>query len=106
MAHYKRKRCRYQAHWKYPAQAFIRKRLGLRPVNPNHHDYSSEEWRRLWPDGTGHPCNHSPRWADILWHSRPRRHKDRAECRRVVSGNVDPDEALWQLEKKPHIYYW
>lgn len=49
---------------------------------------------------------HYPRWHDILYHSRPRRRGDARQAANVVADRCDPDEALWPLERKPHLYYW
>jgi hypothetical protein len=48
----------------------------------------------------------SPSHWDILHHSRPRRRRDRENCRKVESG-CDADTLVWDLgNRKPHIYYW
>ena len=47
-----------------------------------------------------------PSWWDILFHRRPTRRAEAAVAGAVMRGEVDPDAALWPLEKKPHKYYW
>lgn len=47
----------------------------------------------------------TPSWWNIVFHTRPRRHKTRMMEHEVVKG-CDPDGLLWPVEKKPHSYYW
>jgi hypothetical protein len=123
MAHYKRKRCRYQGKSRRDSTSFLRVRLGLKPVILPTWDqiragaaYGSPEYqaawqayyqRKDWPDWySWYGGNQEPRWWTILEHTRPRRARDRAMERKVLNGRVDADEAIWPLSKKPHIYYW
>jgi hypothetical protein len=52
-----------------------------------------------FPDGT-------PAAWNILFHSRPRRRRDRARLSELRRGG-DPDSLVWELgNRRPHIYYW
>jgi hypothetical protein len=44
------------------------------------------------------------RW-NIIHHSRPRRHENRRICLALERG-LDPNLAVWPLEKRPHHYFW
>lgn len=46
-----------------------------------------------------------PRWHDILYHSRPRRRRDKKVADDIVTDRLDADEAAWPTAKKPHKYY-
>jgi hypothetical protein len=48
----------------------------------------------------------SPSYWDTLYHSRPRRRRDKANCTRIMHG-THPDSIAWDLgNRKPHEYYW
>lgn len=66
------------------------------------------EWkhRTLWPDSKPSPMGSWPRWHDVMHHTRPRRRRDRATASAVFHGKIDPENATWELSKKPHIFYW
>lgn len=113
MAHYKRGKCRYHGKGRTYSETFYRKRHGLRPVVVPEGPKSHAEWRiwwgqnskRFWPDEFNMLANWPRAW-DILHHTRPRRARDKRTTRGIRDGRIDPDEAIWSLEKKPHIYYW
>jgi hypothetical protein len=46
-----------------------------------------------------------PRWWDILFHNRPRRRRDSANVIAIMKG-ADPDDMAFELNHKPHSYYW
>lgn len=54
----------------------------------------------------GYWLSHWPRHHDITYHTRPRRRAEAAVAAAIVRKGVDPDAAIWPLEKKPHKYYW
>ncbi len=47
-----------------------------------------------------------PRWWDVVHHRRPPRRRATAVKRAVFLGKIDPDAAIWPVNKKPHTYYW
>lgn len=49
---------------------------------------------------------HWPASHDRVFHNKPHRARAKAVEKAVTSGEVDPDEALWPLVRKPHNYYW
>lgn len=61
-------------------------------TGPTHHGVT-----RMWQN---------PRWHDIVFHSRPRRRRDREVTNAVQRGYLDADAATWAVEKRPQIYYW
>lgn len=107
MAHYKRGKCRYKGYGRRDTQTFWRARRGLKPVKIPDQLWRIDwnEWKKLWPDEFSWTSS-SPRWHDILYHNRPRRHRERIKCSQIVNGSLDADEVIWPLEKKPHHYYW
>lgn len=48
----------------------------------------------------------TPSWYIRDFMNRPKRHRDNMTLRSVIKGCTDPDEAIWELNRKPHIYYW
>ena len=122
MANYKRKRPRTSGG-RRTSETCYRKRLGLKPIVPPRWrdvrggaDYGSAEYyerilafyadrRKFWPDQFNRMSNW-PKWHDVINHNRPRRREDAAMSHAVARGKVDPDEALWPLSRRPHIYYW
>lgn len=57
---------------------------------------SNEDWR--WWQNT--PSSHH-----IIFHTRPRRRKERYFEQLVLKGG-DADDMAWPLDRKPHHYYW
>lgn len=123
MAHYKRGKCRRNCPKAIRGSSTSwRARFGLKPIRlpdwPDRPDIHSAEWNALWhPRGTagnrgkkisGHysMMNSYPAWWDRLFHTRPRRAKERALLRCILAGKADPDNAAWPPQKKPHVYYW
>lgn len=50
--------------------------------------------------------NGIPSYWNILFHSRPRRRRDKDTCHRVLQG-ADADDLVWDLgNHKPHEYFW
>lgn len=48
-----------------------------------------------------------PKWHDVLFHTRPKRHRERLLAHLVLRDLVDPEEALWEISwVRPHKYYW
>jgi hypothetical protein len=110
MANYKRKRCRYKGGNNMSSMSFYRKRHGLKPYTRKAiralydergcYGYTGD----IWPDEFNPMANHPRSW-DIVYHSRPRRHRDKMTARAILKG-ADADATLWQLEHKPYVYYW
>ena len=49
----------------------------------------------------------APSYWNIIFHSRPKRRKNKANCHKVTVGSADPDELIWELgNRKPHNYYF
>ena len=80
MAHYKRKRPRTS-----PTHGFHNRR------DPLHFQYWGHNW---------------PRWWDVVFHTRPRRRRDKELTRAVKAGLIDADNTVWSVDKKPQVYYW
>jgi len=104
MAHYKRGKARTSCPRAIRGSTNSwRAKAGLKPVR-------IEEARELPFEERWHPyldmINSYPAWWDRTFHTRPRRAKERAITRNILVGKLDPDNAAWPLEKKPHIYYW
>lgn len=126
MAHYKRGKCRRDCPKAIRgSETSWRARFGLKPVRilPEHiPDWplrkTDAEWDAMWHPRGRHGnrgrkisgpfsmMNGYPAWWDRTFHTRPRRSKEKAIARRILCGDLDPDDAAWPLEKKPHIYYW
>ena len=54
----------------------------------------------------GYWLHHWPKWWDVIYHTRPRRHATR-ECESaILRGIADADEVAWPLQKRPKWYYW
>jgi hypothetical protein len=48
----------------------------------------------------------APSWWNIIFHSRPKRRRDKNNCVKVMHGH-DQDGLIWDLgNRKPHNYYW
>jgi len=103
MAHFKRGRCR-RAPTKRGSDAYLRKRLGLKPYNPKFADYGSRNWWRLWPRWLHGRDRRAPAWFDRTFHNRPHRMRTRAVEKKVLRG-ADPDELLWPMPLRPYIYW-
>jgi len=44
---------------------------------------------------------------DIVFHRRPARRRAKETTKKVLRGEVDPDNATWDVHRtKPHVYYW
>lgn len=54
-----------------------------------------------------HPCwmYWYPAWHDILFHRRPHRRATKEVEGKLLRG-ADPDDLVWPVSKKPHVYYW
>ena len=51
------------------------------------------------------PCGTPAHW-NILFHSRPRRRRNKRNCSRILKG-YDENKLIWDLgNAKPHHYYW
>lgn len=50
--------------------------------------------------------NKNPGWWDNFYNNKPKRCQANNLCKKIVSGAVDPDAAIFPLEKKPKFYYW
>ena len=59
--------------------------------------------RPPFPGGTRR--GESPGHWNILFHNRPRRRRDRENCRKAMHG--EDERIVWDLgNRKPHHYYW
>ena len=48
----------------------------------------------------------APSHWNIIFHTRPKRRRDKNNCVRVIHG-YDPNGLIWDLgNRKPHTYYW
>jgi hypothetical protein len=50
--------------------------------------------------------NRNPGWWTNLVETRPKRMRDKLLARKIIKGELDPDEALFELDYRPHIYWW
>jgi hypothetical protein len=56
----------------------------------------SAHWLHCWPA-----------WWDRLFHSRPARRRAKALTYKVLRGEIDADNAAWDVHRtRPHKYYW
>ncbi len=57
---------------------------------------------------TGTSCLHTwPSWWDVVFYRRPARRAAKIITGKVIRGEVDADEAVWNIHRtKPHKYYW
>jgi len=54
----------------------------------------------------GSRAGEAPSHWNILFHSKPRRRKDKTGCHKILNG-ADPEGVVWELgNRKPHVYYW
>ena len=57
-----------------------------------------------WPPYGRH--GEAPSHWNILFNNRPKRRRNKASCKKVLSGK-DADNMSWDLgNRKPHSYYW
>lgn len=53
-------------------------------------------WLHTWPS-----------WWDHLYLRRPARRRGKEITHKVLRGEVDPDNAVWDVHRtRPHNYYW
>lgn len=124
MANFKRRSPRAGASKRY-SQTGWRARNNMKPIkipefehegkltftyrirrSPEYQAYREWRSRVCWPASGPDPMRNRPRWHDVLHHTRPRRRRDRAMISAVFHGKIDPENAAWELSKKPHIWYW
>jgi hypothetical protein len=83
---------------------FKRRRPRLRTSGKRYDKWKARElearfgpdfWLGSWPAS----------W-DILHHRRPRRRIEAATAAAIVRGDLDPETAVWPLNKRPHVYWW
>lgn len=48
----------------------------------------------------------TPATWNIMYHSRPRRKRDKIRIKQIMNGYLSADNAIFALSKKPHVYYW
>lgn len=54
----------------------------------------------------GSRSGEAPSHWNIIFHSRPKRRRDKYNCIKIMHG-CDPDGIVWDLgNRKPHTYYW
>lgn len=102
MAHYKRGKCRYHYGAGRMSDKTRRKHYGMK-VKPGRWIIYDDDWE--------HPYwynlySKSPRWHRIIFHHRKHRSATREIERKVLTGKIDADGAVWPDKKKPVIYYW
>lgn len=85
MAHFRRNKPRNVRSRGYSAKA-LEYRIGP--------DWDGFNWLRSWP-----------RDHDLTCHTRPRRRKTRA-LEILALRHTDPEELIWPLARKPHVYFW
>ena len=56
--------------------------------------------------GKTHFLKHWPKHHDVVYHRRPARRAQAAEIGKIRRAEIDPEEALFDPPKKPHVYYW
>ncbi len=120
MANFKRRRPRTVASKRYSETGW-RARNNMKPIRipefPGPITYATlhsaeymawRAWknRTCWPDDGPNPMRNWPRWHDVIHHNRPRRRRDRGMISAIFHGKIDPENATWELSKKPHIFYW
>lgn len=127
MANYKRGKCRYHCPKAIRgSQTSFRAKYGFKPIRIADGDipdwdsrHTSATWDAMWhPRGRAGNRGHKiggqfsmmsryPAWWDRMFHTRPRRAKERTLLRKVKSGYLDADETVWPVANhKPHAYYW
>lgn len=56
--------------------------------------------------GGGSRTGEAPSHWNIIFHTRPKRRRDKSNCHKILSG-CEPDGLIWDLgNRKPHVYYW
>ena len=111
MAHYKRGKCRRNCPRAIRGSSTSwRARHGFKPVRIDLDKYwpGTTEWYELWHQpGKSHlgMMGSYPAWWDRTFHTRPWRAKSRQLEKAILRG-ADPDNAVWPIWGKPHIYYW
>ncbi len=114
MAHYKRRKARIRARTCLGSETSKRARYGMKPVRIRNVwmtiDPFSQEWKELWASRTRRYyqwLGTSPRWHDILFHTRPKRREIRRLERAVMMDWVDNEDLAWPLgSRRPMKYYW
>lgn len=126
MAHYKRGKCRY--HCPNAIRGSLtswRAKHGMHPARIDWSDIpdwrnrkSSAEWDAMWHPRGQHGNRGKkisgpystmasyPAWWDRLFHTRPRRAREKLMTKAILAGKLDADNIAWPLAKKPHIWYW
>lgn len=116
MANFRRRRPRYATRGNFPTTTVFRKRHGFKPIRiPSPPNWRApvckwQAWRALWR----HPYAENsykhekgkPAWFDRVFHSRPRRAREKRIEAAILRGAVDPDAAIWPLDRKPVIYFY
>jgi hypothetical protein len=122
MANFRRRRPRDSAtNTHRGSETSWRAKMGLTPIRLPHEAWkamSLDDWLACWHGRRAHGnwgkkiggpysrMNNNPAWWDRVFHTAPRRAKERVITRAIVKGAKDPDSVCWPLAKKPHIYYW
>lgn len=124
MANFKRRKCRRNAvHAKRGSTASWRKKHGFQPIRlvdayagVSYWDRAAwlaaqEASRKQWdhPKGRGYVSMMGgwPAWWDRQFHIRPKRAATKRLERKILRGEIDPDDTAWPLgSRKPHIYFW
>lgn len=124
MANYKRRRCRRNCPRAIRGSVTSwRARFGFKPIRlPDWRDRPARhtgDWNALWSPTGSHRnrgrkissgefsmMSSYPAWWDRIFHTKPRRAKERRIARAILIGHIDADNAAWPHQKRPHIYYW
>lgn len=48
----------------------------------------------------------TPSWWHRLYHTKPRRVRERYLIAKIRSGQIDAEDVAWEDGRKPEIYYW
>lgn len=110
MANFKRKKCRGNCFRSNRGSETARRaKLGFKPhriPDLSWWDWhAGRRWSGFWP-GWYHPYSKSPAWWDRTYNTRPHRTKTRRMERKILTGQIDPEDAAWPLQNKPVDFYW
>ena len=72
---------------------------------------SEEPWKQhSRPSGAGGLCHgktEAPSWWTHEFDILPRRRRDKAFCKAILDGMLDPEDIGWGVvDPMPHVYYW
>lgn len=105
------KKARYLKHHHRAAREAFDKFVDENCRDENGKVNNWELWRLAWDHFWVGKLDHfywmtTPSHWNNQYHTRPRRAKERDLLRKVLKDEVDAEDTVWPLAKKPHIYYW